>query len=139
MNILIYIYLWTCLHCVFKIIYMPQLIIIPYNHVYITILIILFIGLLNYYKILIPLILYNIKFNIKFKLNLILKILNLINVLNIFSKHNDMYFNTIYYYLYNIDLNIIQIIDYFYKKNYKPIKIINFIINNIIFSHINSK
>lgn len=91
---------------------MPQLIIIPYNHIYISILLIVTIGLLSFYKVLTPLISRGIKFNIKLKLKLIE--LNLIWVysITVHYKLQDSYFYIINQFIYNIHLSFFRTIKF---------------------------
>lgn len=108
---------------------MPQLITVPYNHVYLTILIIIAVGLLNYYKILIPLSLKAIKLNMKLKLRSIIINLSYINMFNTSSKIVDLYFNLINYYFYNIDLSIYKSIKFISMEAIQSIYIVNFLIS----------
>lgn len=88
---------------------MPQLIVIPYNHVYISILLIVTVGLLSFYKTLTPLISREIKYNIKLKLKLIE--LNLIWIYSITCYYNlqDSYFYIVNQFIYNLHLNFFRI------------------------------
>lgn len=113
---------------------MPQLITVPYNHVYITVLLIIAVGLLNYFKILMPSFLKIIKFNMKLKIKSITNNLLYINLFNSSSMLIDLYFNIVSFYFYYIDLCLSKSIKMISKEATQSNHIVNFLINLPIYN-----
>lgn len=111
---------------------MPQLIIIPYNHVYVSIIILLIIGLLNFYKILIPLILTTVKYHVKMKLRSLILNLLLSSAIGITSKMYDLYFYTVTQYLYTVELSILEGIYYIIGEQPVSAYISDILLNKIL-------
>lgn len=108
---------------------MPQLILIPYNHIYICIFILISIGLLNFYKLLTPLIAKTIKYSIKLKLKEFYISLIWMYSINAVSKTNDLLFFLIVQYLYCIDINIVRLVNFINTTN--NIYLVDILLNKI--------
>lgn len=108
---------------------MPQLIIIPYNHVYISILLIVTVGLLSFYKVLTPLISKGIKYNVKLKLKLIE--LNLIWIYYILGNYKiqDSYFYIVNQFVYNVHLSFFRIIKFILGEQQNSNYLVNILID----------